>query len=413
MTVSRCSKCGRELIEGKRFCGGCGQPTFVSAIPSHLEPPSQSCVKCGTDLAPGKGFCRQCGQPVGEPAPAATQTASVASALAPEPKGQVCRQCGSALIPGMRFCKACGHVIDAPVIVPSVEGGSAERQQSPINETEAIDLHSAAPVSESLGFLQHANSESAPIPATLTAAVESDLTFHPLERPTNSWMPPFESIEDISPASPAGVSAFGSNISSLVPHAQSTWELKIAIGMAVAGLAVAGVWAWHAHTHRSVFTPAQVPFVSQPPRASLPDERSKPSPSIPGPTATSRQQSQSLSGIVPPSAPSPSKAPLDSGQHMAKITSRPEVALTPAPPPLPLTPGPPHSGLLHYTGPPVAYNGKVVFDHLPQARLKFNFDRQAWTLVIKPNPDGSKRVTLISQKQGYQTNCDVSWEVVE
>jgi hypothetical protein len=72
-----------------------------------------------------------------------------------------------------------------------------------------------------------------------------------------------------------------------------------------------------------------------------------------------------------------------------------------------------HSGILHYQGPPVPYNGIVVFDHLPQARLKFNFDRQAWTVTIKPNPDGTKRVTLISQKQGYQTNCDLSWEIVE
>jgi hypothetical protein len=71
------------------------------------------------------------------------------------------------------------------------------------------------------------------------------------------------------------------------------------------------------------------------------------------------------------------------------------------------------SGILHYQGPPVPYNGVVVFDHLPQARLKFNFDRQAWTVTIKPNPDGTKRVTLISQKQGYQTNCDLGWEIVE
>jgi len=39
----------------------------------------------------------------------------------------------------------------------------------------------------------------------------------------------------------------------------------------------------------------------------------------------------------------------------------------------------------------VPYNGVVVFDHLPQARLKFVFNRQAWSLTLKPNPDGTKK----------------------
>jgi hypothetical protein len=73
----------------------------------------------------------------------------------------------------------------------------------------------------------------------------------------------------------------------------------------------------------------------------------------------------------------------------------------------------PRSGILHYQGPPVPYNGVVVFDHLPRARLRFIYDRQGWMLTIKVNPDGTKRVTLTSQKAGYQSYCDLSWEVVE
>jgi hypothetical protein len=55
----------------------------------------------------------------------------------------------------------------------------------------------------------------------------------------------------------------------------------------------------------------------------------------------------------------------------------------------------------------------VVFDHLPAQRLKFAFDRQSWLLTIKVNADGSKKVTLTSQKQGFQANCDLGWEIVE
>jgi len=55
----------------------------------------------------------------------------------------------------------------------------------------------------------------------------------------------------------------------------------------------------------------------------------------------------------------------------------------------------------------------VVFDNLPKARLKFTFDHQAWILTIKLNPDGTKRITLISQMPGYQTSCDLGWEIIE
>jgi hypothetical protein len=61
----------------------------------------------------------------------------------------------------------------------------------------------------------------------------------------------------------------------------------------------------------------------------------------------------------------------------------------------------------------VPYNGVVVFDHLPQARLKFAFNHQAWSLTLKPNPDGTKKATLVSLVPGYQTSCDLGWEIVE
>jgi len=107
------------------------------------------------------------------------------------------------------------------------------------------------------------------------------------------------------------------------------------------------------------------------------------------------------------------KLPQDSGQHPTNKTEQPEPESLALPLPQPPVSAESHSGVLHYQGPPVPYNGVVVFDHLPQARLKFNFDRQAWTVTIKPNPDGTKRVILISQKQGFQSNCDLTWEIVE
>jgi hypothetical protein len=68
---------------------------------------------------------------------------------------------------------------------------------------------------------------------------------------------------------------------------------------------------------------------------------------------------------------------------------------------------------MHYQGPPVPYFGVVVFDNLPKARLKFAFNHQAWSLTLKPNPDGTKKATLVSLVPGYQTSCDLGWEIVE
>jgi aromatic ring-opening dioxygenase catalytic subunit (LigB family) len=50
---------------------------------------------------------------------------------------------------------------------------------------------------------------------------------------------------------------------------------------------------------------------------------------------------------------------------------------------------------------------------MPKARLKFTFDHAAWQLTIKPNPDGTKKVILSSMAQGYQSSCDLGWEIVE
>ncbi len=48
----RCSKCGSENPDGKRFCGDCG--TLLG----------KGCQKCGADNPPGKRFCGDCGAPL-------------------------------------------------------------------------------------------------------------------------------------------------------------------------------------------------------------------------------------------------------------------------------------------------------------------------------------------------------------
>lgn len=115
---------------------------------------------------------------------------------------------------------------------------------------------------------------------------------------------------------------------------------------------------------------------------------------------------------MPPPRVSATKTPPAAVQHLDATTPGPTIAPPPSSTPAP-TPAAPRSGTLHYQGPPVPYNGVVVFDHLPQARLKFAFNRQVWSLTLKPNPDGTKKATLTSLVPGYQTSCDLGWEIIE
>ena len=45
----RCSKCGSDNREGRKFCGSCGAPLSVP------------CPKCGASNQPGEKFCGDCG----------------------------------------------------------------------------------------------------------------------------------------------------------------------------------------------------------------------------------------------------------------------------------------------------------------------------------------------------------------
>src|ERR1035437_5037750 len=219
-----CSKCGKEVAAGKRFCGSCGQPTGAPAVPTPIEaspvlqPAASACTKCGTVMPPGKRFCKQCGHPAGQPAPVAAEPAFVASAVAPAPDGPTCKQCGLALVPGKRFCKSYGHATDAPALVVPVNRDSAELREPSITETKAFEIPPAVPVAAPAEIPLPAKDELAPIPANFTPAAEPNSAFHPQEEPASVWPSTWESVEPNSPASPVPAPAFGSGISPTVPR---------------------------------------------------------------------------------------------------------------------------------------------------------------------------------------------------
>jgi hypothetical protein len=55
--IMRCTSCGSESPDSKRFCGDCGSPL------------SNRCARCGVENPAGKKFCRDCGADLSQPRP--------------------------------------------------------------------------------------------------------------------------------------------------------------------------------------------------------------------------------------------------------------------------------------------------------------------------------------------------------
>jgi len=84
--MKSCPKCGKELKDTAKFCGGCGSPQ-PEAAPS--SPTGAQCPQCGKELKPGAKFCGGCGAKVGGSAPAPAQQQSV------QPDGNQLERMGS------------------------------------------------------------------------------------------------------------------------------------------------------------------------------------------------------------------------------------------------------------------------------------------------------------------------------
>jgi class 3 adenylate cyclase/tetratricopeptide (TPR) repeat protein len=66
----RCSECGSENREGRKFCTKCGTPLLAP------------CPKCGAAVEPDESFCGECGAALGATAPAAADATQIATASA-------------------------------------------------------------------------------------------------------------------------------------------------------------------------------------------------------------------------------------------------------------------------------------------------------------------------------------------
>jgi hypothetical protein len=385
-----------------------------------LESAPQLCGKCGAALAPGKRFCKQCGQAVGQPTPVVEQTLAAAPTEAAVPAAPVCIRCGADLVPGKRFCKLCGQAVDSIAPPVQVLTGFSEQGVSPARQP-AVPVPIPAPAEVQVS----AQDEVSPVPGQTEPAEEPDVVLDSQGELAPVWTSTLSPEEPASPLSSLPLASTASLVSFEREPAlglRSKMKLGLAIGVAAAVLiAAGGVLAWHLYAHRGVSSGTKAsesqqgmvkPPAQNPQATGAPQQQPKPSPGIQEHPVSNPPQSHVAAGATTPLSP-PATIPVSvSHQHAQTVTQQPTIVPAPLPPPV-SAPVAPHSGVLHYQGPPVPLNGVVVFDHLPKARLRFTFDHQAWSLILKPNPDGTKKATLISLAPGYQTSCDLVWEIVQ
>src|SRR5689334_2676207 len=111
LVVVMCTKCHSRFAEGVKFCGRCGNTTFVP-VSGELPTPSptpttasgNTCQRCGQTYSAATKFCGRCGIPLG--------TAAL-EWRAPKPVEVFCGKCKTSYPAGTKFCGRCGIRITA------------------------------------------------------------------------------------------------------------------------------------------------------------------------------------------------------------------------------------------------------------------------------------------------------------
>jgi len=112
--IVACSTCNSRFAEGVKFCGRCGNRSFVVVSPGESVG-SFPCPRCSTPLPQNSKFCGRCGLSMPSlsipPLSRRPGFVSGANTSIPQQAERVCRQCGGAYPPHIKFCGRCGHTM--------------------------------------------------------------------------------------------------------------------------------------------------------------------------------------------------------------------------------------------------------------------------------------------------------------
>ena len=110
--VVACSNCGSRFADGVKFCGRCGNRSFVMVSPGESQG-SFPCPRCSNTLPEFSRFCGRCGLSISSGTTAnLSQPAGFVSnpaSFAPRQAERICRRCNGSYPPHIKFCGRCGY----------------------------------------------------------------------------------------------------------------------------------------------------------------------------------------------------------------------------------------------------------------------------------------------------------------
>ncbi len=113
--IVACSNCNSRFAEGVKFCGRCGNRSFVLVSPGE-SPNSFPCPRCANLLPEHSRFCGRCGLSIGTTAPLNSSQpvgfVTNRSANIPQQAERICRRCNGSYPPHIKFCGRCGFSLD-------------------------------------------------------------------------------------------------------------------------------------------------------------------------------------------------------------------------------------------------------------------------------------------------------------
>ncbi len=110
--IVACSNCNSRFAEGVKFCGRCGNRSFIMVSPGE-SPRSFPCPRCSNMLPEFSRFCGRCGLSIGSGSTAGlsqpTSFTTNPTAFAPQQAERICRRCNGSYPPHIKFCGRCGY----------------------------------------------------------------------------------------------------------------------------------------------------------------------------------------------------------------------------------------------------------------------------------------------------------------
>jgi serine/threonine protein kinase len=115
--IVACTNCRSKFAEGVKFCGRCGNRSFVLVSQGDPPPNTFPCPRCTSPLPQNSRFCGRCGLNITPSMLYQLQSrpstpvgfASTPQSQPPQQAERVCGRCGGAFPASIKFCGRCGN----------------------------------------------------------------------------------------------------------------------------------------------------------------------------------------------------------------------------------------------------------------------------------------------------------------